>query len=252
MGHSTGIEVTHEDTVTVLRFARPEKKNAITSAMYAALAEALETASESDRVSAVVFLGSGGSFTAGNDIADFAAMAQQAQGLGSDVLRFLRALASCEAPMIAGVDGVAVGVGTTLLMHCDLVYASERAVLKTPFTDLGLVPEAASTLLAPRIMGHARAFDLLVMGEATSAVHAKEAGLVNEVLHHDGLEDAVMGAAQTLAMKPREAVRASRRLMKPDRGEILDRIDAEARLFAERVTSPEAQSAFAAFLGGSK
>jgi enoyl-CoA hydratase/carnithine racemase len=163
-------------------------------------------------------------------------------------LRFLRALATVDRPLLAGVDGPAVGIGTTLLLHCDYVIASEQAVLRTPFLDLGLVPEAGSSLLAPRQMGYQRAFELLVLGRDFRAADALAAGLVNEIVYPDNLEARTLEVAQALAAKPRQALLASRRLLKGDPAEILQRIEAEAEIFAERLASPEAQASFARFM----
>ncbi|MBX9925527.1 MAG: enoyl-CoA hydratase/isomerase family protein, partial [Hyphomicrobiaceae bacterium] len=164
---SSDIEVAIVDGVQTIRFARAAKKNALTGAMYQAIAEALSAGEGDGAVAAHVFLGQPGVFTAGNDLADFVARAQSAAQSGSlaldgAVMDVLRLLPRVEKPMIAAVDGIAIGIGTTLLMHCDLVYASPEARLQTPFLDLGLVPEAGSSLIGPRIMGHQRAFEMLV------------------------------------------------------------------------------------------
>lgn len=245
------VRVDRRDGVLTITLDRPEKKNALTGAMYRALADALTgTAAESEAdpaVGAVLIAGSPGAFTAGNDLKDFVAAAEGGDGLGS-ILAFLRALASCEVPLVAAVDGLAIGVGTTLLMHCDLVFASDRSVFRTPFTDLGLVPEAASSLLGPRLMGHQRAFELLVAGLAFDARRAEAAGLVNRVLPAERVLEEAFAAAAALAAKPRRAVAIGRRLLKGDPVEILARIDEEALLFAERLQSPEAQAAFRSFL----
>ncbi len=169
--------------VQTIRFARPSKKNALTSDMYAALVAAIIRADGDDQVGVHLFLGQPDVFTAGNDLADF--MSRSTSGssvLEGPVLDFLRLLPKVEKPMIAAVDGLAIGIGTTLLMHCDLVYATPTARFQTPFLDLGLVPEAGSSLIGPRIMGHQRAFELLVLGEAFSAERARNAGLINAIV----------------------------------------------------------------------
>jgi enoyl-CoA hydratase/carnithine racemase len=150
--------------------------------------------------------------------------------------------------VVAGVDGAAIGVGTTLLMHCDHVVASNRSVFMTPFVDLGLVPEAASSLLAPRLMGHVRAFELLVMGNQLTAEGALEAGLINRIVAPDMVEATAREAAAAIAAKPRQSLLTARRLIKGDPADILARIEAEAECFAERLTSAEAQAAFTAFM----
>ncbi len=240
------IQVSRKGAVQTVRLNRPEKKNALTAAMYAALAEALNRANADEAVAVTVILGQPGVFCAGNDIADFLAASQG--GVILHGFEFLKALVENEKPLIAAADGPAVGIGTTLMLHCDLVFASPRAVLQTPFVDLGLVPEAGSSLLGPRLMGHARAFDLLVMGTPWSAEQAKEAGLVNAVVPPEELESAALQAAEVLAAKPREAVRLARRLLRGDTGMVKRRMEEEGALFLERVRSSEAAAAFAAFL----
>jgi enoyl-CoA hydratase/carnithine racemase len=244
---SEHIELIRKDGVLAVRMNRPDKKNALTAAMYAAMAKALNEADTDPSVGAVLFLGVPGAFSAGNDIKDFAAFAAKGN-LGEDVLAFLRALTIAEKPLVAAVDGVAVGVGTTMLLHCDHVLVSDRAKLSTPFVNLALVPEAASSLLAPRIMGHVRAFEMLVMGRPLSPDQAVAAGIANAVVSAAGIEAAGFAAAAEIAARPREAVRLSRRLIKGDPDEILKRIDEEALLFAQRLKSAEAQKAFMAFL----
>lgn len=244
-----GVRIERDGAVRLLRFDRSDKKNAITGAMYETLAAALEEAGRDTEIGVCVFLGAPGIFTAGNDIRDFLSFADEQSGLGEPILRFLRALAACDRPLIAGVDGAAIGIGTTLLLHCDYVLATPRSVFRAPFTALGLTPEAAASLLAPRLMGHARAFELLVMGRDFDADAAKLAGLVNGIVAAEELERLILAAARQLATRPREAVLASRRLLKGDPAEVLARIDTEARVFAERLRTPEAQAAFAGFLG---
>lgn len=246
------IVCTRDGAVQILRIDRPEKKNALDAAMYEALADALEAANGDETIAATLVLGAPGAFSAGNDIGDFRRMAEEERGLGAGLLRFLRALVLSDRALVAGVDGLAIGIGTTMLLHCDHVVAGETAIFRTPFVDLGLVPEAASSLLAPRLMGHARAFSLLVLGEAMGAEAARNAGLVNRVVAPDAVEAEARAVARALAAKPREAMLAARRLLKGDPAEILARIEAEATLFAERIASQEAREAFAAFLNRGK
>jgi enoyl-CoA hydratase/carnithine racemase len=174
-------------------------------------------------------------------------MAQEGE-LGAPILRFLHALARNEKPLVAAVSGVAVGVGTTMLLHCDYVVAADDARLSTPFVSLGLVPEAGSSLIAPRLMGHARAFELLVMGKPLAAAAAIECGIVNIVVPAAELDAAALTAARAIAALPPHAVAASRRLMRGSVEDIVARIDEEAAAFKERLKSPEAKAAFAAFL----
>jgi hypothetical protein len=164
---TTDVEVSRVDGAQLLRLARPEKKNALTGAMYSALCDAIEKGDADSSIAAHVIIGSGGTFTAGNDLGDFLATSRGTGVLGTDVLRFVRLLPVIRKPVIAAVDGNAIGIGTTLLFHCDLVYATPGSTFATPFLDLGLIPEAASSLLMPMRMGYARAFEMLVLGAAT-------------------------------------------------------------------------------------
>lgn len=247
---SEHITKTIEDGIQTLTLARPEKKNALTQAMYQTLSDALEAGDQNPDVKVHVLLGVEGIFTAGNDIKDFLAHATGSDdGAGlTHVLRFIKLLPNVQKPILAGVDGAAIGIGTTLLLHCDMVFATPRSNFATPFLDLGLVPEAGSSLLMPRRMGYACAFEMLVMGEAYTAEQMQAAGVVNKIVASEDLEGAVMGAAAGLANKPQEAVRLSRQLMRGDTAEINTCIDQEAEIFAKRLSSNEAQAAFQAFL----
>ncbi len=241
------IEVSRAGPVQVLRLARPDKKNALTGPMYRALCDALEAGDASSEIAAHVFCGSGGVFCAGNDIGDFLATAKGSGGLGEDVLRFIHLLPQVKKPMIAAVDGKAVGVGTTMLFHCDLVYATPNATFSTPFLDLGLIPEAASSLLMPRVMGPQRAFEMLALGEVFSAERAREAGFVNGIVAAGDVEAAAIAAAQRLSAKPPEALAIARRLIRGSQAEVLARTGEEANAFKIRLASPEAREAFQAF-----
>jgi enoyl-CoA hydratase/carnithine racemase len=241
------ILVADDGPIRTIRMNRPDKKNALTLAMYDAMAEAIETAGSDSGVRCIVITGAPGGFCAGNDIGDFVTMAQGG-ALGAPILRFLYALARSETPLVAAVSGTAVGVGTTMLLHCDHVIAAADAKLSTPFVALGLVPEAASSLIAARLMGHARAFSLLVMAEPLSAEEAKAAGIVNAIVPPEELEAAARAAAEKIAALPPEGVRVARRLMRGTPDEIVARIDEEAEAFKQRLTSPDAQAAFMAFL----
>ena len=244
--------VSDDGPVRMIRMNRPEKKNALTSAMYDAMAEAIETASGSSAIRCVMIAGAPGAFSAGNDLGDFMMAATGGEGLGNAVLRFLYALARAERPLVAAVQGVAVGIGTTMMLHCDYAVAASDARFSTPFVALGLVPEAASSLLAPRLMGHRRAFELLVMGKPLSGEEAKAVGLINQVAPADQVESEAMKAAQQIAALPAEGVAISRRLMKGAPDEIVRRIDEEAAAFRQRLSSPEAREAFAAFFARKK
>ncbi len=245
------IETSCEDGVQLIRIVRPEKKNALLPTMYAAMHQALVDGDASADVRAHIITGSGGVFTAGNDIKDFMSRASGgAAPVGaSPVHKFIGYLPRVEKPLIAAVDGLAVGVGVTMLFHCDLVYATPTARFITPFLDLGLLPEAASSLLIPRRMGHARAFEMLVLGEPFPADRAREAGLVNAVVPTDELEATARGAAGRLAAKPPAALKTARDLMRgASVDEIVERLEVESRLFGERMSSPEAREAFQAFV----
>jgi enoyl-CoA hydratase/carnithine racemase len=237
--------VTDAGPVRTIRMNRPDKKNALTMAMYDAMAAAIETSGDKR---CLLIAGGPSAFCAGNDIGDFLAAASGGAGLGQPILRFLYALARSEKPLVAGVRGNAVGIGTTMLLHCDHVVAGTDAHFVTPFVGLGLVPEAGSSLLAPRLLGNARAFSLLVMGKPLNAGDAKAAGLVNTVVAPEDAEDTAMKAAQEIAALPPQAVIASRRLMRGEPDEIVARIDAEAEEFKARLRSAEAQAAFMAFM----
>lgn len=242
------IEIAVHDEVQVIRFTRAERKNAFTGAMYDAMSAALDRGDSDDAIVAHLFIGSGGIFNAGNDINDFIRRAKGgSDGIPTPSLAFISRLPNVKKPMIAAVDGLAIGIGTTMLFHCDLVYASPTASLRTPFLDLGLVPEAASSLTAVTRMGYARAFELLCLGEPFSAERAREAGIVNAVVPADQLEAMAMKAARRLGAKPREALLAARRLMRGDPAPINAKIAEEAKVFQARMKSAEAQEAFAAF-----
>jgi enoyl-CoA hydratase/carnithine racemase len=242
------VTVTDEGPVRTVRMNRPEKKNALTMAMYDAMAEAIEQAGKNAALRCIVIAGAPTVFCAGNDIGDFLKAAGEGGALGAPVLRFIYALAHCEKPLVAAVQGNAVGVGTTMLMHCDHVVASTEARFSTPFVGLGLVPEAASSLIAPRLMGHTNAFSLLVMGRPMNATEAKSVGLVNAIAAPDAVEAQAMAAAREIAALPPQAVLLSRRLLRGTRDDIVARIDEEVELFKERLQSAEARAAFEAFM----
>lgn len=227
---------------------RPEKKNALTVAMYEAVNAAFERAAGDPAVKAVLLAGEGGSFTTGNDLQDF--LANPPQGEDAPVFRFLRHLVACEKPLVAAVHGFAVGVGTTLLMHCDLVYAADDAQFVLPFVHLGLCPEAASSLLLPQIAGHQRAAEKLLLGEPFGAAEAHEMGLVNRVLAPEAVRDFAIRQAEKFARLPGPSVRATKRLLKGDAGrrDALARMEAEAELFQSMLTAPAAREAMMAFL----
>src|SRR5690606_14920046 len=212
-----------------------------------AMAKALTDGDGNEGVRVHLILGVPGAFSSGNDLADFMAVATGGDG-GGEVYDFLLALAGAKKPIVSGVDGIAVGIGTTLNLHCDLTFATPRTVFRTPFVDLGLVPEAGSSLLAPAILGRQQAFALLCLGEGFSAERAKEAGLIYAVVGEDELESAVMDAANLVASKPPEALRISRDLILGPREALTARITEEAEHFRQRLKSDEARAALIAFM----
>lgn len=233
--------------VTTVRLARPEKKNALTVAMYDELCAALEAAGADDAVRVVLILGAPGAFCAGNDILDF--VQNPPTGDESAVIRFLRALTTFDKPVVAGVDGAAVGIGTTLLLHCDLVYASTRSRFVLPFVKLGLVAEAASTLLLPLRVGPAKAAEWLLLGEPVQAEEAWRVGLVNELVPAVDVERIARTKAEALAALPPESVRITRRLMKQAWADAVQTaLTREGVAFLERIGSAEAREAFMSFL----
>ncbi len=237
----------HPDLL-LIRFNRPEKKNAITAAMYGQMTAALEAANTDDTVRAIVFLGTEGCFSAGNDMVDFLAYAVSGSSEPPAAALFIKALALAEKPMVSGVDGLAIGIGTTLNLHCDLTVASPRSLFKTPFVDLALVPEAASSLLAPQIMGHQRAFAMLVAGEGFSAQAALEAGLIWKIVEPEEVEAEALKIAAGLAKKPPGALKIARDLVRGPRETVLARMDEELVHFTAQLKSAEARAAFEAFM----
>lgn len=240
--------VTDDAGVRLITIARPEKKNALTQAMYAALIEALAQGDLDSRVRVFVITAQGALFTSGNDLADFAAGGAGAEGSSSPAERFPFALAETKKPIIAAVNGAAVGVGVTMLLQCDLAYAADTATFRTPFVDLALVPEGASSLLMPAALGKARANALLMLGETWTAQDAFAAGLISGVAPAAELSAAVMARARMLAAKAPGAVRATKSLIGADNPAVLDRIRYANTVFAERVASPEFAEAAAAFM----
>ena len=233
--------------VLTLTLNRPEKKNALTQAMYQTLGDAIDGVSTGANVRCILIQAEGDAFTAGNDLGDFAATNR---GESSDTVRrsnpLLTALARATTPIVAAVNGRAVGIGTTLLLHCDLVFVSEDALLTTPFVNLALIPEAASSLTLPARIGHARAFSMFVLGEAVDARKAVEWGLANEVCSRAELRPRARAAADAIAARPASAVRLTKMLMR-DPAALAARMDIEGTHFAAQLKSAEAKEAFAAF-----
>ena len=233
--------------VLAIGFNRPEKKNAITEAMYRALAEALSDAEADPAVRVILLHGKPDVFTAGNDLDDF--MKSPPTGDGSPVSQFLHAISHAQKPVVAAVTGMAVGIGTTLLLHCDLVYAGDNAKFSLPFTSLGLVPEAASTYLLPVIAGYQRAAELLLLGETFGPEKAKEAGFVTQVLPAAQTLATAQEAAAKLAALPGKSVRVTKDLLKRvHRQHIAEQMRAESAHFRPMLNEPAAKEAFAAFM----
>lgn len=248
---SEHIIVERRGAVQLIRMNRPDKKNAITSAMYASMTKALVDGDADDEVRAHLILGLPGIFSAGNDVADFMAVAMGNDG-PLDAFGFLIALARLQKPLVSGVDGIAVGIGTTINLHCDLTFATPRTEFRTPFVDLGLVPEAGSSLIAPMVLGRQNAFALLALGEGLSAEKAKAAGLIYDVVPEEELEATALAAAERIAQKPPQALKIARDLMLGDREVLVARIREEGEHFRERLKSEEARNAFMAFMSRKK
>ena len=247
MSRMTNLVLVSDDgPIRTIRMNRPDKKNALTLPMYETMAAAIEGAAPAMRC--IVIAGAPGAFCAGNDLKEFLAASEHAEGLAPPLLRFLYALARAETPLVAAVSGLAVGIGTTMLLHCDHVVAASDVRLSAPFVHLGLVPEAASSLIGPRRMGYARAFALLAMGRPLDAAGALSAGLVNSVVAPAEVEAEAMRAAREIAALPAEALAATRALLRGPPDEAVRRIDEEAAEFKRRLASPEARAAFEAFL----
>jgi enoyl-CoA hydratase/carnithine racemase len=236
--------------VANIEIARPEKKNALTVAMYQAMTEVLKAAKDDPAVRAVLFTGQPSIFTSGNDIEDFMQRApgQGSEAMDSPVFQFMRALIECDKPVVAAVTGAAIGIGTTMLLHCDFVYVSDEARLAMPFVGLGLVPEFASSLVVPQLMGHRRAAEKLLLGDPFTPEQAAECGIASAVLPAGEVINHARRIAERFNALPPGAVRESKQLMRgPQHEELLKTIRTEGEIFARRLRSPEAMEAFQAF-----
>ena len=231
--------------VATIEIARPEKKNALTRAMYIAMADALDAAVADASVRAVLITGQPGIFTSGNDIDDFT---KRPAGTESPAIVFMKALLACDKPVVAAVTGAAIGIGTTMLLHCDFVYVSDEARLAMPFVSLGLVPEFASSLVVPLLMGHARAAEKLLLGDPFTGADAVDCGIANAVLPAAEVAPHARRVAERFNALPPGAVRDTKRLLRRARSAaVLETIDTESTTFAARLQSPEAKEAFSAF-----
>jgi len=244
---SQHILVETQDRVTRIELNRPDKKNALSTEMYAAMAQALLAADADAGVRAVLIHGQPACFCSGNDVKDFLALEREPGA--SPASGFLRAISTARKPLVAAVGGPAVGIGTTMLLHCDLVYAAPNARLQLPFVPLGLLPEAASSLLLPRLAGYQRAAELLLLGQPFTAEKALAAGIVSEIVPEAELLARARQAALALAALPPASVRMTKELMKREAaGAVQSRMTEELQLFGERLRSPEAKEALGAFL----
>ena len=232
--------------VYTIELARPEKKNALTGEMYAAMARGLNEATADGGVRSVLILGQPGIFTSGNDLEDF--MSRSGTVAESTAFQFMTALVSCDKPVVAAVTGAAIGIGTTMLLHCDLVYVSDEARLAMPFVSLGLVPEFGSSLLVSQLMGPRRAAEKLLLGDPFSGADAVEYGIANAVLPAGEVALHARRVAERFNALPPSAVRESKRLMRRGNAEqVMAAITAENEVFVQRLNSPEAKEAFSAF-----
>lgn len=240
------VRIENNSGILTLTLARPDKKNALTDAMYGKLADAIESAEFDPSARVILIRGEGDMFTAGNDVGEFAAVAAGKSEGSRNVVRFIQSLARCTRPLVAAVQGRAVGVGTTMLLHCDLVVLADNAQLSTPFVSLALVPEAASSLLMPARIGHVRAYEMFALGETVPAGTALQWGLANRVVPLDKLDAEALALAQRLARQPLGALTATKKLMR--NGEVLvTQMQAEGEQFAQRLRTAEAREAFTAF-----
>lgn len=235
-----------ENRVLTLTINRPERKNALTQAMYGALADAIIGANDDKNVRAIIITGAGDMFTAGNDLTDFATGNRDTEE--PPVTRFLNGIRDAEKPLIAAVNGPAVGVGLTMLLHCDIAYAAESANFRAPFTALGLVPEAGSSLLLPLSVGNSMANEILLAGRILTAAEALDCGLVSRVVPDTGLMAAALACAEQVAAAAPTAIRRSKALIRMNRDAVKDRMMAEGVAFAEQLKSPDFAEAAAAFM----
>ncbi len=235
-----------EDRVLKITINRPDKKNALTLAMYEQMTALVEAADKDAQIRVIMITGTGDSFSSGNDLADF--LSHPPTPGESPAAHFLHTISKTEKPLIAAVNGLAIGIGTTLLLHCDFVYAAASARFQLPFVNLALVPEAGCSLLLPQLAGHRKAAELLMLGEMFSAEVAHEVGLLSSVCEADALEDTALETARRLAAKPPEALRLTKALMKDRSGDVNERINKELGHFAHRLESPEAHEAMQAFM----
>ena len=236
----------HNGGVFRITINRPDKKNALTREMYQSMADALHSIKNDDTVKVVLFKGAGDCFTSGNDISDFASRDEGDQTFESAA--FMRALTNCKVPVVAQVHGVAVGIGTTMLLHCDFIYAEKNTRFVLPFINLGLVPEYASSYLLPKVVGHVKASKWLMLGEPFSAEEAYQVGLITDVVPDSELESTVESVCNSLVAKPSFALLQTKSLLKNEMDDIHQQMNIEFDVFGEAMETEAAQEAFEAFL----
>lgn len=244
------IKTAKKDGILTITMNRPDKKNALTTGMYSDMAKAIKTAENDPDLRVILIKGSQDAFCAGNDLGDF--LNNPPQDDSSPVLQFLKTLSEAKLPIVAAVNGTAVGIGTTMLLHCDFVYVAEDSTFSLPFINLGLVPEAGSSMLLPRLAGHQRAAELLMLGEPFTAEDAKEIGFVNRICKAEDVLPAAMKTAEKLAKKPQNALRETKALMRQDFESVAARISREADVFKNCLTSEETKNAITTFFSRKK
>ena len=249
---SEHIIVSDQEAVRIITMRRPEKKNTLTQDMYLAMSDAIDSAQRDPAIRCLILTGRSGVFTAGNDIGDYLQAATYEVTRPRNSVIFLQSLVNNTKPIIAAVDGIAIGIGTTMVFHCDYVVASTTATFSSPFIQYGLVPEGATSLLVPHMVGHQRAFAMLVLGRAMSAADGHEAGFVNLVVPPGHAVVEAQKVAREICALPAEAVAISRKLLKPPTEDLVRRIGEEDRNFGERMRSPEAVAAFQRFFARKK
>ncbi len=242
------VQVSNENGICHIQLNRPERKNALSLAMYQKLGDSVRSASENNDVRVILISGNGGSFTSGNDLGDFSKHKGNLSEEENPTPKFMHALIQCDKPVVAAVQGPAVGIGTTLLLHCDLIYADASAYFQLPFVNLGLCPEFSSSAILPKLMGHNKAAELFYLGQRFTAEVAKEVGIVNQVLDDSDFLTAVKSVCDQLVKQPASSLRATKQLMKKEvRDFVYDKMKEEQQHFKKGLQSPEFVEAVSAF-----
>ena len=248
---SDHIKITINETIQHIEIRRADKMNAFTDEMYQTIATALKKSHKDKDIKVNLISGVEGCFTAGNDISDFYTYAEKGS-FSPGIIDFLTTLGTLDMPLILAIDGPAIGIGTTMAFHADLVYATPKAIFATPFADLGVTPEAASSYLMPKTMGHAKAYEMLALGEKYSAQEAYNAGFVNKVIEAEDLISHSLAIAKKLSKKPESSLLITKQLLKTEREYILSVMEKEVEIFSRQLQSEEAKAAFASFLNKTK